>query len=148
MWKIGVAAIATFACFATATASAQNGAQYRQQLDAQLQKSREIMQQGGYTVAVGPFTGALPAGGKERFTLPVQAGVSYRLVGVCDSDCSDVDLRLFNMNGGNIGEDLANDDVPIIELEPTGNGTVQVETEMVTCSAAPCYHAIEVYWKR
>ncbi|MBL8557114.1 MAG: hypothetical protein JNM47_00210 [Hyphomonadaceae bacterium] len=146
MWKMGAAAMAAFACIAL-PAAAQTS-EYRQQLDQQLQKSRELFQQQGYTIAAGPFTGALAAGGKERFTLPVQSGYSYKILGICDNDCSDVDLRIFNMNGQNIGEDVTNDDVPLVDLQPTGNGTVQLEANMITCSAAPCYHAIEVYWKR
>lgn len=147
MWKKRAAFIAVLACFAATSASAQSS-DYRQQLDQQLQKSRELFQGQGYSIAAGPFTGALQAGGKERFTLPVESGVSYKILGICDNDCSDVDLRLFNMNGQNIGEDVTDDDVPIVELQPTGTGTLQLEAHMVTCSNAPCYHAVEVYWKR
>jgi len=146
MWKKCAVIVAAVACL-TATASAQTS-EYRQQLDQQLQNSRNLFQQQGYTLAAGPFTGALPAGGKERFTMPVERGVSYKILGICDNDCSNVDLRVFNMNGQNIGEDVTPDDIPIVELEPTGNGTVQFEAHMVACSAEPCYHAVEVYWKR
>lgn len=146
MWKMGAAVVAAIACIALPAAAQTNS--YRQQLDQQLQKSRELFQQQGYSVAAGPFTGALPAGGKERFTLPVQSGVSYKLLGICDNDCTDVDLRVFNLNGQNIGEDVTDDDVPLVELQPTGTGTVQIEAQVVACSSEPCYHAIEVYWKR
>jgi hypothetical protein len=134
-------------CLSVVPATAQD-ANYRAQLDQQLQKSRELFQQQGFSIAAGPFTGALQPGAKERFTLPVQQGVSYKILGVCDNDCSNVDLRVMNLNGQNIGEDTTPDDIPIVELQPTGTGTVQLEATMVTCSQAPCYHAIEVYWKR
>ena len=147
MWKKRAAFVAVLACLANASASAQTG-DYRQQLDQQLQKSRELFQQQGYSIAAGPFTGALPVGGKERFTLPVENGVSYKILGVCDNDCQDVDLRVFNMNGQNIGEDVTDDDIPIVELQPTGTGTVQLEANMIKCTSTPCYHAVEVYWKR
>lgn len=147
MLKQSAALIAAIACLASAPAMAQSN-EFRQQLDTQLQASRTQFQGEGYSVAAGPFTGALAAGGKERFTLPVEQGVSYKLVGICDNDCTDVDMRVFNLNGENIGEDVLDDDVPIVELQPTGTGTVQLEANMVTCSAEPCYHAIEVYWKR
>jgi len=147
MWIKSAAFVVAAACLAAAPASAQNN-EYRQQLDLQLQTSRTQFQGQGYTVAAGPFTGALPAGGKERFTLPVETGVSYKILGICDNDCSNVDLRVFNLNGQNIGEDVTPDDIPIVELQPTGTGTVQLEATMITCSAEPCYHAIEVYWKR
>ena len=147
MLKKSAALIAAIACLASTPASAQTN-EYRQQLDTQLQASRNQFQGDGFSVAAGPFTGALAAGGKERFTLPVEQGVSYKIVGICDNDCSDVDLRVFNLNGQNIGEDVLDDDVPIVELQPTGTGTVQLEANMITCSSEPCYHAIEVYWKR
>lgn len=144
--KVAVVA-ALAACFAIAPATAQD-ASYRAQLDQQLQKSRELFQGQGYSIAAGPFTGALQPGAKERFTLPVEQGVSYKILGVCDNDCSNVDLRVLNLNGQNIGEDTTPDDIPLVELQPTGTGTVQLEATMVSCSQAPCYHAIEVYWKR
>lgn len=147
MWMKSVAVLAVVACLAAGPASAQNN-EYRQQLDQQLQTSRAQFQGQGYSVAAGPFTGALSAGGKERFTLPVENGVSYKILGICDNDCTNVDLRVFNLNGQNIGEDVTPDDIPIVELQPTGTGTVQLEANMITCSQAPCYHAIEVYWKR
>jgi hypothetical protein len=147
MLKKSAALVAAIACLAAGPASAQSN-EYRQQLDTQLQASRTQFQGDGYAVAAGPFTGALRVGGKERFTLPVEQGVSYKIVGICDNDCSNVDMRVFNMNGQNIGEDVLDDDVPIVELQPTGTGTVQLEASMVTCSSEPCFHAIEVYWKR
>lgn len=147
-----VAAVAAMAaCIAAVVAAVPATAQdasYRAQLDQQLQKSRDLFRGQGYSIAAGPFTGALQPGAKERFTLPVEQGVSYKILGICDNDCSNVDLRVLNMNGQNIGEDITPDDIPIVELQPTGTGTVQLEATMVTCSQAPCYHAIEVYWKR
>jgi hypothetical protein len=147
MWKKSAVLALAIACLSVATASAQTN-EYRQQLDTQLQASRAQFQNDGFAIAAGPFTGALAAGGKERFTLPVEQGVSYKIVGICDNDCSDVDLRVFNLNGENIGEDVLEDDVPIVDLQPTGTGTVQLEANMITCTSEPCYHAIEVYWKR
>jgi hypothetical protein len=147
MFKKRAALVALVACLAAAPAGAQTN-EYRQQLDQQLQNSRNLFQQQGYAIAAGPFTGALPKNGKERFTLPVEQGVSYKILGVCDNDCTNVDLRVFNLNGQNIGEDVTDDDIPIVDLQPTGSGTVQLEAHMVACSSEPCYHAIEVYWKR
>ena len=121
MWTKTAAIVAALTCLAATPAGAQNN-EYRQQLDQQLQTNRSQLQQEGYAVAAGPFTGALSAGGKERFTLPVENGVSYKVVGVCDNDCTNVDLRVFNLNGQNIGEDVLDDDVPIVDLQPTGTG--------------------------
>jgi hypothetical protein len=148
--KIAAAAVtaAALAAGLIATPVVAQDAGYRAQLDQQLQKSRDLFRGQGFTVAAGPFTGALQPGAKERFTLPVERGVKYKVLGVCDNDCSNVDLRIFNMNGQNIGEDITDDDIPIVDLEPKVTGTVQLEATMVTCSEAPCYHAIEVYWKR
>lgn len=147
MSKSGVIALAAvMALSAAAPAVAQS--EYRQQLQSQFDNARNLVSSDGYTVAIGPFIGMLNNGNRERFTIPVQKGVSYKVLGVCDNDCSDVDIKLFNMSGTNIGEDVLADDVPIVELIPTADGQVQIEVIMATCSQNPCYHGVEVYWKR
>ena len=58
----------------------------------------------------------LQAGATEGIPLLVVGGTSYQIVGVCDTDCSDLDLVLYDRDGEPVAEDILPDDVPIIEV--------------------------------
>lgn len=143
--KAGLAAAALL-FGSVAPALAQTG-EYRQQLDNQLDALRSHAGQDGREVVSGPFFGALEEDAKENYTLSVRRGGSYMIIGVCDNDCSDLDIRVYNTAGDLIGEDKLEDDAPIVELVPTASGRVRVEVEMYKCSEEPCYFAVEVYGK-
>jgi hypothetical protein len=42
-------------------------------------------------------------------------GFSYLILGACDGDCGDVDIRLYDENGTEIDSDTSNDAVPFVE---------------------------------
>ena len=42
-------------------------------------------------------------------------------------------------------EDVLEDDFPVLEVEPTLDGTYTVEVAMITCSAEPCYWGVQAY---
>jgi hypothetical protein len=119
--------------------------EYRQQLESQLSAAREIAESENLGVVAGPFFGSLAEDATDTFTLSVEKGRTYQIVGVCDNDCSDLDIRLKNNRGEVIGEDELDDDAPVVELVPTISGRVTIEVEMFACSSAPCYFAVEVY---
>lgn len=131
----------------TAAPAFAQDAEYRAQLQSQLNAARQLFQGENMEVAAGPFFGSLDEGAKETYTLRVQRGETYNIVGVCDNDCSDLDIRLYNAGGTLLAEDQLEDDVPIVELVPTANGTVRIEVEMYKCSAEPCFFAVEAYQK-
>lgn len=147
MRKLTRAAAACALVAALATPAFAQDAEYRAQLQTQLEAARSMFQGENMDVAAGPFFGSLAEGAKETYTLRVQRGETYHILGVCDNDCSDLDIRLLNSSGEVIGEDQLEDDVPIVELVPTITGTVRIEVEMYKCSAEPCFFAVEAYQK-
>lgn len=72
------------------------------------------------------------------------AGSSYRIVGVCDNDCTDVDLSLEDANRTVVASDLLEDDIPIIEFAPTAGATYWIRPTMAVCSVNPCGYGIAV----
>ena len=142
--------IFTIACSAAILASgtlpaASQEMGYREVLEMQLGIAQGFAEMEDMTIAAGPFFGSLNSGGSDTFVLPVHGAVYYRFHGVCDTDCSDLDIRIYNMSGALLAEDVMDDDMPITDLAPDVDGHVQVEVSMIQCSAEPCFYAVEAY---
>jgi len=118
---------------------------YLDQLRLQFESMAENMAGDGLYPDLEMFTGTAPAGGTERVTLMLQAGVVYQIVGVCDTDCSDVDLVLYDPKGAQINEDVLEDDVPIVEFTPRATARYTVEVAMITCASEPCYWGVQAF---
>lgn len=112
---------------------------------AQLQQAQANLAQQGFQQVGQPFSGGLQPG--QTWDLPTQmnVGYEYRIVGVCDRDCSDLDIRLFDGNGSLIIEDTSTSSQPNVGVIPSTNGTFNIQVNMYACTVAPCYYAIALY---
>jgi hypothetical protein len=90
-------------------------------------------------------TGSLTQGERESISLTLGAGLDFAIVGLCDNDCSDLDLRLYDQSGAEVDADIETDDSPVVELTPRSSGTYRVEIVMVSCSVSPCYYGLGVF---
>ena len=100
----------------------------------------------GPRFSTGPqtFNGALNAGQSRSYTVGLNANTSYMIVGQCDTDCSDIDMWLYDENGNLIDSDTLDDDVPVLEVTPIRSAQFSVRIEMFTCTVQPCGIQIEV----
>ncbi|OQW63509.1 MAG: hypothetical protein A4S17_07130 [Proteobacteria bacterium HN_bin10] len=112
---------------------------------AQLQQAQGALAQQGYQQVGQPFSGGLQPGQTWDVPTQMQVGYEYQIVGVCDRDCSDLDLRLFDGNGGLIIEDTATSSRPNVGVIPTTSGMFTVQVHMYACTVAPCYYAVALY---
>lgn len=112
---------------------------------AQLQQAQGVLAQEGFQQVGQPFSGGLQPG--QTWDLPTQMGVGYeyRIVGVCDRDCADLDIRLFDGNGALIVEDTSTSSQPVVGVIPTSSGMFNVQVHMYACTVAPCYYAVALY---
>ena len=143
--KALAAAAAVALLLVAAPAVAQVPQPYAGQLLALLRHADQLMNQYGYNRAAGPFSGELNARATARFPITLRAGGDYRIVGVCDTRCSDLDMRLYDQSGTLRGQDVDTDDVPVVQANPSVTGVYNVEVIMYQCRAAPCYYAFNVY---
>ncbi len=84
-------------------------------------------------------SGTLPKGGVATIPIHLETGAEYTLTGVCDSDCSDLDFRLRDPEGEQVGEDTLTDSVPVLVFEPREDGVFSLVVEMIECSVEPCH---------
>ncbi len=99
----------------------------------------------GFTEVGDELRGSLNT--DQAITLPVtlQEGFEYRMVGVCDKDCFDLDLALLDSNGADVATDFLEDALPILTHIPDTTGDFQLEVTMVACGIEPCAYRIATY---
>jgi hypothetical protein len=137
----GLAALALMA----GTAAAQVPDPFARELAQRLARAEVVLAENGYARAAGPFAGGLRERQARRFVVTLRAGQDYRIVGVCDQRCADMDLRLFAPNGQLIAQDVLDDAAPVIHARPPITGRYEIESAMAQCRADPCWFAFNVY---
>ena len=90
-------------------------------------------------------TGVMGDEGMRTVPVFLEAGRQYLIVGVCDDDCSDLDLRLHDTVGRAVA--AAEDGLPrpMIDFTPRRSGEHALRTSMVACSRAVCRYAVAVF---
>src|SRR5215470_11121845 len=83
-------------------------------------------------------------GADHRWRIELVGGASYRIIGACDNECSDVDIELIDSSGAVVASDTLPDDYPIVDHVPTANGAYVVRMIMQRCSVAPCFAGVRV----
>jgi hypothetical protein len=144
---IFLAALAAAAqgCASGGRGSSSRGDQWTQTVLRQLSAVDGIARNEGMTRLGNPLVGSINARGVTTLQMNLQAGRRYRLFGVCDNDCSDLDLRLVDPAGNAVAEDVAADDVPIVAHTAQRTGSYQVRVIMTACSVSPCRYGVSLY---
>ncbi len=82
----------------------------------------------------------LPSGGTYDWEVSLEAGTHYRVLGACDTNCTDVDLGI--LQGEQIlASDTLLDDYPVVDLTPQEGGRYTVRIAMPGCGAEQCVAA-------
>jgi hypothetical protein len=96
---------------------------------------------GGYS-----HSGSLDDDASERLTLRLGTQ-SSQLVALCDGDCSDIDLVLYDDDGDKVDEDTQLDDYPVVSVSPSKNAVYTLVVRMAGCSSEPCRYAVQQFVK-
>lgn len=140
-----LAAVCGLALLAAApTAFAQN--QYETAVRGYLDSQHQIA---GYSKDRGTadWVGALRSGQPQYWEIQLARGAQYQIVGVCDTDCKDVDMEVFDSRGNSVGSDTLADDYPRVSFTPAASGTYSVKIWLHQCTTEPCYAAARVLRK-
>jgi hypothetical protein len=145
MHRVAVAVTVALALLAP-TAQAQDN-QWRSQVEGYLKRASKTLSDKGYEQTHETQIGSLADDDNESFNLTLHAGTTYALVGVCDNDCSDLDMVLYDADGSQVDSDVQTDDVPIVQVTPRETQRYRVKVMMATCKTNPCWYGIGVYGK-
>lgn len=100
---------------------------------------------GNYRMTHEPTIDTLSEQRKHLITLNLRSGINYGLIGVCDSDCADVDLKLYDENYGLIATDTRSNSTPVVTVTPRWAGRFYLEVDMENCQANYCYYGVGVF---
>ncbi|MBL8547572.1 MAG: energy transducer TonB [Hyphomonadaceae bacterium] len=117
----------------------------QQQVLARLAQARAELTPQGFQAVGQTFSGGLAQGQTENVPIELSAGFDYRVIGICDDDCTDLDLALHDQGGTLVTQDTAPNGRPIVGVIPHRDGRFTIQVQMPTCSAAPCYYAVALY---
>ena len=126
------------------TARAQS--KWREQVTEQVDHAAKLLKERGYS-KTDIFDGSLDHDASGSLTLSLRAGRQYALLGVCDVDCNDLDLRLYGLNDIEIESDVEEDDVPVIMITPERDGKFRLKITMVECETSPCFYGVGLFVK-
>lgn len=114
----------------------------------QLSEAVGRLAKSGYRETHGRTRGTLRQGQETSYTLDFTQGRTYAVVGVCDNDCSDLDLQLHDDNGNLVAQDTETDDTPVVSVSPRWTGRFRVTVKMHACSVSPCDFGLLVLTQR
>jgi S1-C subfamily serine protease len=77
-----------------------------------------------------------------------ERGARVAIIGVCDADCSDLDLAIYDESGREVVRDVLADDTPELQFRVTTPGTYRVRVVMAACSREPCAFALQAFVAR
>lgn len=146
MHRVAVAATVGLA-IAVGTAHAQSDNQWRSQVESYLKQAAKTLTERDYEQTHETQIGSLHDDENDAFTLTLHAGTKYALVGVCDNDCKDLDLVLYDADGNQVDADIQNDDYPLVQVTPSETQRYRVKVIMADCRTNPCWYGIGVYGK-
>lgn len=93
--------------------------------------------------------GNLAGGDMGSFRVRLTGGMQYMLVGACDQNCLDIDLRVLDPSDERtVEEDTLPDDLPVVAVTPSADTEFSVEVHMFECSADSCGWEVRVYEQR
>ncbi|MGH8545671.1 MAG: S1C family serine protease [Gammaproteobacteria bacterium] len=114
----------------------------------EMEQVREAAGKLGYVVTQEPVIEMI----KENEMYDVEftfqdRGANISVGGVCDLDCTDLDLAMYDENGHTVVTDTDLDDRPMLNFEIVQPGTFTVRVYMAKCSREPCAFAVQAYVK-
>lgn len=120
------------ALVASLTGSTVYGQSYATQVWDQLQGSYKQLKNNDWGLE-NYILGKLEKRQKDSWTFSLEKGRDYVIVGACDNDCSDLDLRVKDSAGRVVVDDTGIDDRPMTQFTVNTSGRFTVEVEMYTC---------------
>lgn len=105
----------------------------------------QLQKEEGATLS--PIGGAMwigSLGEDESYVQEFDLTPRHVVVAVCDPDCEDIDLYLYDGDGEEVDADTEEGAKPVV-FGPRGGGPHEIELYMVTCGAPPCYYAFGVF---
>lgn len=97
------------------------------------------------------FYGSAETGGTASHYIDLEFGYEYLFVAVCDQDCTDVDLLLYDPAGALVTSDTSVNAYPDLTVanaeiyfEVEATGAYRLDVKIYGCQASTCYYGVDV----
>ena len=90
----------------------------------------------------------LGTGDRKTFEIRLDADDAMSFLAICGEGCTNLDMRVTDPDGNEMGSDTKDDRYPIVGFRAPREGTYVVEIIMVACAAASCPFGIKAYEKQ
>lgn len=107
--------------------------------------SRQNANEQGYYNTGFAHHDTLSQGSKRTYFMSTEAGRRYAVIGVCDTDCRDLDIAIIK-DGTVVEKDYLTDDNPIVQFTAHASG-YEVRVDMEDCSTNYCFFRVEGFKK-
>ncbi|MEZ6022599.1 MAG: hypothetical protein R3C16_04100 [Hyphomonadaceae bacterium] len=143
--RLAIFAAALALCGFAAPAAAQPNA-YETQVRSYLEHGLPVHEALGYRRerSIGDVVEPLTLDRPFLWAIPLRAGVTYRIYGACDDDCSDLDMEIYGADGRLADRDVGLDDIPYVQITPIESGPHYVRIWLYACDVEPCYAGARV----
>jgi hypothetical protein len=110
---------------------------------------REVAHEHGFVRTHDAVWEGLDEGEEYKFTWRYSGrGREIGLVGVCDLDCSDLDLTVRDPRGRVVARDLSVTDRPTVDFTVDRPGLYEVTVRMYSCDREPCFFVVQSFSTR
>lgn len=110
----------------------------------QLRRAGQALADQGYRLRPEPMIGSLNQGEVDSLWVGLRQGVPYALVGVCDSACTNLDLRLVDDASHELAVSI-DSGPPVLRISPTGNHKYRLRVIMTGCTHSPCRYSVGIF---
>ncbi len=114
-------------------------------MEDRLSVFRSDLLEEGFTETGFPAEGTMNQDQEVQIPLTLTEGVEYKLAGVCDDNCENLDMALFDPSGTEVASDSLPDPYPLLTVVPTVSGEYRVAARMVTCKLEPCGFVVSTF---
>jgi hypothetical protein len=97
--------------------------------------------------AYDPYIGKLEEDTSFDIRVPLHRGTRYMLIGVCDDDCRNLNMKMYDEDGEFVGQNSGRTTTPDLEIIPEQTQRFTVRMTMKRCDEDPCYYGLGVYSK-
>jgi hypothetical protein len=142
------AALTALWCLAAGASLQAQESRYEGQVRYYLNLVKTFAETVGYRSTHEYHIGSLRDDQTDSYTVSFDGGWEYRIISLCDVDCSDIDLYLDDGSGRQVDSDEGTSDAPILELSPRGTERYTIRVRMYECKQDPCYYGVGVFGRR
>lgn len=125
-----------------ATLAAQN--RWERQVDDRLRRALATLPTREGAPPAVARSGMLNEEESASFAVTLERGVAYAILGVCDDDCSRLQLMLATPSNNELALERNSETLPVLQFTPTETMSYRIRVVMEGCRMNPCWYAVGI----